>query len=198
MNFTYNPLHLVNTYGAFGGVTRERYEVVLEGTSDEHPSGRGAWKVYEFKGKPGDPKKRPPQVAPYHLRLDWLMWFVPLSIVRDGRISGGGIDLWFLRLITKLLVGDRAVSALLRRNPFGDTPPRFVRALVYRYSYTEATERRATGAFWKRAFVGELLPAIGLAGSPLDVSTDTTPVGPLPLRFWEPAPKRSPRSPTMQ
>ena len=80
MNYSYNPLHLLNAYGAFGSVTRERYEIVVEGT---HAAGEGAeatpWQEYEFKAKPGDVRRRPPQVAPYHLRLDWLMWFLPFS-----------------------------------------------------------------------------------------------------------------------
>src|SRR6185295_2491116 len=31
MNTSFNPLHLVGTYGAFGSITRTRYEVVVEG-----------------------------------------------------------------------------------------------------------------------------------------------------------------------
>src|SRR5207247_5773615 len=75
MNYTFNPLHLVNTYGAFGSVTKTRYEVVVEGTAERAPGPETAWKEYEFKGKPGDPRRMPRQYAPYHLRLDWLMWF---------------------------------------------------------------------------------------------------------------------------
>src|SRR5499427_1493443 len=75
MNASFEPLHLVNTYGAFGSITRERYEIVLEGTGDETLNEQTKWREYEFKGKPGDPARLPPQVAPYHLRLDWLMWF---------------------------------------------------------------------------------------------------------------------------
>ena len=78
MNASFDPLHLVNTYGAFGSVSRERYEVIVEGTLSGDPQ-TAAWKEYEFPGKPGDVRRRPPQVAPYHLRLDWLLWFVPLS-----------------------------------------------------------------------------------------------------------------------
>jgi len=74
MNLNYNPLHLVNAYGAFGSVTRERLEVVVEGAAGD----RCEWREYEFKAKPGNPRRRPRQVAPYHLRLDWLMWFLPL------------------------------------------------------------------------------------------------------------------------
>jgi hypothetical protein len=176
MNFTYNPLHLVNAYGAFGSVTKERYEILLEGTSAAYPEERSVWKAYEFKGKPSDPKRRPPQVAPYHLRLDWMMWFLPLSLVKGGRIAARGIDIWFLRLIVKLLVGDRGVIALLRRNPFGDSPPRFVRAHVYRYRFTDAKEHRATGAWWTRSFVGELLPPMGLATRPSDARPEPAPM----------------------
>jgi hypothetical protein len=172
MNASYNPLHLVNAYGAFGAVTRERYEIILEGTTDAHPTDRTVWKVFQFKGKPGDPKRRPPQVAPYHLRLDWLMWFVPLSIMRGGRLSSRGVDVWFLRLIAKLLVGDHDITSLLRHNPFQDAPPRFVRAHVYRYRYTDPAERKATGAWWKASFAGELLPPIGLAGAPFDARSE--------------------------
>jgi hypothetical protein len=160
MNYSFNPLHLVSVYGAFGSVTRERYEIVIEGTTDEHPSKETIWKAYEFKGKPGDPKRRPTQVAPYHLRLDWLMWFLPFSCVEDGRVVPGGVERWFVRLLARILQNDRAVLALFRRNPFDGRPAAFVRARVYRYSFTDRAERRRTGAWWRRSFVGELLPPI--------------------------------------
>src|SRR5947208_1975541 len=79
MNTSYDPLHLVGTYGAFGGITRQRFEVVVEGTADETITSLTHWKEYEFKGKPNDPARMPPQIAPYHLRLDWLMWFAAMS-----------------------------------------------------------------------------------------------------------------------
>src|SRR5690606_6095185 len=79
MNRSFDPLHLVNTYGAFGSVSRVRYEVVIEGTSAATPGADADWRAYEFRGKPGDPRRRPRQFAPYHLRLDWLMWFAALS-----------------------------------------------------------------------------------------------------------------------
>src|SRR5262249_42384222 len=79
MNYSFDPLHLANTYGASGTISGQRDEVVLEGTADTSIGAETTWREYEFKGKPGDPKRRPPQVAPYHLRLDWLMWFLPLS-----------------------------------------------------------------------------------------------------------------------
>jgi hypothetical protein len=154
MNSSFNSLRLVNTYGAFGSVTKERREVVLEGTDDPGPGPGATWKEYEFKGKPGDPRRRPPQVAPYHLRLDWLMWFVALR--------GGTDDRWLVTLVAKLLQGDRPTLALLRSDPFPDAPPAAIRATLYRYRFTTRGERRETGAWWVRTRVGELLPPLRL------------------------------------
>jgi hypothetical protein len=154
MNTSFNRWHLVNSYGAFGSVTKTRYEVVLEGTRDDRPGPDTAWQEYEFKGKPGDPARRPRQFAPYHLRLDWLMWFAALS--------PGYADPWLSRLAQRLLQGDRDVSKLLRRDPFGDQPPRFVRARLFRYRFTTREERRSTGDWWDRRVVGDFLGPVSL------------------------------------
>jgi len=154
MNASFNQLHIVNTYGAFGSVTPRRDEVVIEGTEDTDPVDESAWREYEFKGKPGDPMRRPPQVAPYHLRLDWLMWFLPLS-------PGYG-DVWFIRFVDRLLRNDPAILGLLRRNPFPERPPAIIRARLYRYRYTSWSERRQTGAWWVRQPIGEYLPPVAL------------------------------------
>ncbi|GDY29013.1 lipase maturation factor family protein [Gandjariella thermophila] len=154
MNYSFDPLHLVNTYGAFGSISRDRYEVVIEGTRATEITGDIAWSEYEFKGKPGDPRRLPPQVAPYHLRLDWMMWFAGLS----PRYA----DPWLLPLLRKLLGGDRAVLRLLRRNPFPDAPPSHVRALLYRYRFTDLRQRRETGAWWQRSLVGEYVRPVSL------------------------------------
>jgi hypothetical protein len=160
MNYNYNPLHLVNAYGAFGSVTRERYEVVLEATDEENPAEAATWREYEFKAKPGRVTRRPPQVAPYHLRLDWLMWFLPFSVtVTPQGPLVPGYEPWFLRLVQRLLAGDPATLKLLGSNPWATRPPRFVRATYYRYRFADRQERRA-GAFWQRARVGEYLPAV--------------------------------------
>jgi len=143
MNYSFNPLHVINAYGAFGSVTRERREVVLEGSSDG-----ASWQAYELYGKPGDPKRTPRQVAPYHLRLDWLLWFVPLG--------GGRQDRWLDELAEKLLEGDRAVGKLFRVNPFRDQPPKVVRARLYRYAFANREEKQASGAYWKRTLVRDL------------------------------------------
>ncbi|MFE0517803.1 lipase maturation factor family protein [Streptomyces sp. NPDC058954] len=157
MNRSFDPLHLVNTYGAFGSVSRVRYEVVIEGTADDVPREDSDWREYEFKGKPGDPRRRPRQFAPYHLRLDWLMWFAALSPAYA--------DSWFGGLVERLLENDRDTLRLLRRSPFPpDEPPRFVRARLFRYRYTSWRELRETGAWWERTYVREYLPPTRLSG----------------------------------
>ncbi len=158
MNRSFDPLHLVNTYGAFGTVSRVRHEVVLEGTVDETPREDSEWREYEFKGKPGDPRRWPRQFAPYHLRLDWLMWFAALSPAYASP--------WFGGLVERLLENDPDTLRLLRRSPFpADAPPRHVRARLFRYRFTTWRELRETGACWERTCVREFFPPTRLARS---------------------------------
>ncbi|OGW85438.1 MAG: hypothetical protein A3C35_01065 [Omnitrophica bacterium RIFCSPHIGHO2_02_FULL_46_11] len=154
MNTSFEPLHLVNTYGAFGSITRERMEVIIEGTDEKIVTPLTQWKPYEFKGKPGDPKRPPCIVSPYHWKLDWQMWFAAMS---DYRYHP-----WILNLTAKLLKGDRAVSKLLAENPFSDSPPKFIRAELYEYHFTGAEEKTRTGNWWWRRRVGEYLPPLSL------------------------------------
>jgi hypothetical protein len=140
MNASFNRWHLVNAYGAFGSVTKRRYEISVEGTLDERPTADADWREYKFKGKPTEPERMPRQFAPYHLRLDWLMWFLPL----------GSDDRWFIAFLGKLLEADRATLKLLRQDPFGGEPPRWVRARMYLYRFTTREQKRATGAWWTR------------------------------------------------
>jgi hypothetical protein len=154
MNTSFNSLHLVGTYGAFGSITRPRYEVIVEGTEDDAALPNARWREYQFKGKPGALDYVPPQIAPYHLRLDWLMWFAAMSDYRDYP--------WFVNFVAKLLEGDAAVLSLLRENPFPGHPPRYVRAMLYEYHFTTAEERRRTGNWWKRALTRPYFPAVSL------------------------------------
>lgn len=142
MNASFDPLRLVNTYGAFGSITRERREIVIEGRRAEDEE----WQEYSFRAKPGDPMRRPRQVAPYHLRLDWLMWFAALAPSQH--------ESWLVPLLERLLRADPDTRRLLGHDPFDDDPPRWVRARVYRYRFTTRTERRATGAWWVRTSLG--------------------------------------------
>ena len=156
MNASFNPFHIVNTYGAFGTVGRRRDELIIEGTDATDASDPAAtWREYEFKGKPGDPRRMPPQVAPYHYRLDWLLWFIPLSPAYGGE--------WFLRFLLRLLEADPATLRLLRRSPFGSEAPRFVRVRFFHYRFSTWAELRATRAWWVRTPASDYIPPVALA-----------------------------------
>ena len=154
MNTSYNPLHLVGTYGAFGSITKTRYEIVVEGTDESVLRESTKWRAYEFKGKPTDASRIPPQVAPYHLRLDWLMWFAAMSAYYQHP--------WFVNLVAKLLEGDSGTLSLLRSNPFPNQPPHYVRAQIYEYHFTTPEERSRTGDWWRRTLAGSYFPPVSL------------------------------------
>jgi hypothetical protein len=150
MNTSFNPLHLVNTYGAFGSVGRERREIVFEGTDDPVITGQTRWAQYEFKGKPGDLNRRPSVVAPYQYRLDWQLWFAAMSTPEQYP--------WTLHFVWKLLHNDPDTLSLLAHNPFPKKPPRYIRAVLYRYEFAPPGD--PSGAWWKRAPLGHWLPPL--------------------------------------
>jgi hypothetical protein len=152
MNASFNRWHLVNAYGAFGTITRRRYEIVIEGTAAENPR-EDDWVEYGFRGKPGDVRRRSRQFAPYHLRLDWLMWFLAL---------GSREERWFIALLGKLLMADAPTLRLLGTDPFAGERPRAVRARRYLYRFTTRQQRRETGDWWTREEAGMLVPPIAL------------------------------------
>jgi hypothetical protein len=144
MNTSFDPVDLVNTYGAFGTVGRERLNVVFEGTMDETPDDHANWKAYPYKGLPVDPHKRPPLIAPYQLRLDWQMWFAAMSSPEEYP--------WTLNLVSKLLHNDAGAVSLFAGNPFPGKPPRYIRAVLYRYSF--AKPGNPGGLWWHRERIG--------------------------------------------
>jgi hypothetical protein len=154
MNASFNPYHLGNTYGAFGSIGRVRLEVVVQGTDEPEITEHTVWKEYGFKGKPGDPRRLPRQWAPYHLRLDWLMWFAALSPTY-------AMD-WLGPFVARLLRNDPPTLRLLRHNPFPESPPHYVRAQLYEYRFTSWRELRHEHAWWHRTRVGEYLAPIAL------------------------------------
>jgi hypothetical protein len=147
------PLRIVNGYGLFAVMTTRRPEIVVEGSLDGK-----TWKEYAFRWKPGDPLRRPRFVAPHQPRLDWQMWFAALGSMEDNP--------WFQRFLLRLLEGSPDVLALMGPDPFPGSRPRFVRARLYDYRFTDGPERRRTDAWWRRAEIGEYSPVFGLEPSP--------------------------------
>ena len=154
MNTSFDRLHLMNTYGAFGSIGRVRHEIVLEGAQDEVLDPLTEWKEYEFHGKPGDPDRRPAWFAPYQHRIDWQIWFAAMQRPDDNP--------WLIHFIDKLLKNDAGALSLLKTNPFPKSPPRFIRASYYRYEFTTRAERKASGRWWNRTRLGDYLPVLSL------------------------------------
>jgi hypothetical protein len=143
------PFEIANTYGLFASMTTTRPEIEVQGSNDGQ-----TWLDYEFRYKPGDLRQPPHWVAPYQPRLDWQMWFAALS---DYRATP-----WFTNFMLRLLQGSPDVLGLLEQNPFPNSPPKYVRAEKFDYSFTNFATRRATGAWWARRPQGLYFPQISL------------------------------------
>jgi hypothetical protein len=155
MNSSFTRLPLVNTYGAFGTVGRERMQLVVEGTHDQTLTPDTKWLPYEFKCQPGDPARRPCWMSPYHYRLDWLMWFAAMGSPREYP--------WTVHLVWKLLAADPVTLDLLASDPFEGAPPRYVRVELYRYSFAP----RGSKVWWQRTRLGPWLPPLARHDSQL-------------------------------
>jgi hypothetical protein len=148
MNASFDRLHLVNSYGAFGTVGRTRHEVVLEGTLDDPTDPNAEWRAYELPCKPGDPDRTPCVISPFHRRLDWQLWFAALGDYER--------EPWIVRLAHLLLEGRREPLALFEGDPFEGATPRAIRARRFRYALADGD------AVWEREPVGEYLKPLTL------------------------------------
>ncbi len=144
------PYRSVNTYGLFADMTETRPEIVIEGSNDQI-----TWKPYDFKWKPGELNRAPSWVAPHQPRLDWQMWFAALR----GNYRN---TTWFLDFVGALLQGKSEVLKLLKENPFPNTPPRYVKATLYEYRFTDIETKRSEGKWWRRERIGVYCPTISL------------------------------------
>jgi hypothetical protein len=141
------PLRSVNRYGLFAVMTTTRPEIIVEGSNDGT-----TWLPYEFKYKPGDLRRRPPWVAPYQPRLDWQMWFAALGQYDQ--------EPWFRSFCGRLLQGSRPVLALLARDPFQGSPPRFIRSELFRYRFSDEATRQRDHVWWTRERIGPYSPVV--------------------------------------
>lgn len=142
MNTSFDPFNLVNTYGAFGSITKVRNEIIIEGTDADDPT-EDDWQKYEFRGKPGDVERMPPFASPYYYKLDWQMWFAAMGPAE--------MSPWFAGLMQKILQADVKTLKLLRKDPFDGKRPKQVRAMLYTYKFVPRGDR---SGWWKRDLVG--------------------------------------------
>lgn len=145
------PLHLVNNYGLFAYMPQERPEIIIQGSDDKE-----LWFNMNFKYKPDRIlKKRPAWATPHQPRLDW-----QLRVATNGNYQ---TNPWFVNFAKKLLDGSEDINNLLAKNPYGNEPPKYIKALVFNYEFTNFSERKETGEWWKKGeFLGEYLPPVSL------------------------------------
>jgi hypothetical protein len=142
-----DPFRIANRYGLFAVMTRGRYEIEFQGSEDGQ-----RWEAYPFRYKPQDPSQPPGIYAPYQPRFDWNLWFASLGSWREYPIV--------LSTEIQLLSNDPDVLALFAGNPFAHAPPTQVRAVLWQYWFTTRAEKRNTGLWWRREFLGLYAPAI--------------------------------------
>jgi hypothetical protein len=152
MNASFDPLSLVNTYGAFGTVGRERPVIVFEGSDSADPATATDWKEYPYVGSPWDPARMPPFIAPYQPHLDWQLWFAAMSSPEQYP--------WTLNLVWKMLHNDPATLSLFAGNPFPYHPPRYIRAVLYKYHFAKLGNPEHV--YWTREKLGLWLPALSV------------------------------------
>jgi predicted DCC family thiol-disulfide oxidoreductase YuxK len=143
------PFLIVNPYGLFANMTTKRPEIIVEGSDDGQ-----SWHEYDFRYKPGEITREPPWNIPHQPRLDWQMWFAALGDIRQ--------QWWFFNFMRRLLENSPPVLALLASNPFPGHPPKYVRAIVYDYRFSDRQLRAATGQWWTRRREGLYVQAITL------------------------------------
>ena len=151
MNTSFDPLELVNTYGAFGTVGQQRDVLVFEGTNSP-PDVATDWKEYRTLALPGDPRRRPVQIAPYQPHLDWQLWFAAMGPPEQYP--------WAVNLVWKLLHNDPSALTLLGSNPFPEHPPQYIRVVHFIYHF--AKPGNTDHVYWTREQVGLWLPPISL------------------------------------
>ena len=141
------PFRIANQYGLFAVMTRGRYEIEFQGSQDGEN-----WTPYPFRYKPQDPKQPSGIYAPYQPRFDWNLWFASLGSWREYSIVPN--------TEVRLLENDESVLSLFAKNPFPNSPPQQVRAVLWQYWFTSLEQKRATGDWWRREFLGLYAPTL--------------------------------------
>ncbi|MDT8068445.1 MAG: lipase maturation factor family protein [Terriglobia bacterium] len=143
------PFRIANQYGLFATMTRGRYEIEFQGSNDGQN-----WTPYPFKYKPQKLNEAPKLYAPYQPRFDWNLWFASLGTYRD--------NMFVVSAEERLLNNDPQVLSLFAGNPFAASPPKQIRAVLWQYWFTSMADKRATGNWWRREYLGTYAPTLTL------------------------------------
>ncbi|MEK9656930.1 MAG: lipase maturation factor family protein [bacterium] len=140
--------YLINSYGLFSVMTKNRYELDIQATFDGVH-----WQSYIFNYKPNTVYDFPSFVIPFQPRLDWQMWFAALGEYDHTP--------WMSYFVMALFQQRRDVLSLLNlpQDPFLTRPPLAIRILRYRYTFSDWNKLK-DGLFWDKKFHDIYLEAV--------------------------------------
>ena len=141
------PFRIANQYGLFAVMTRGRYEIEFQGSTDGQN-----WVPYPFRYKPQALNQPPGIYAPYQPRFDWNLWFASLGSWRQYPIVPN--------TEVRLLSNSQDVLALFAGNPFPKEPPHQIRSVLWQYWFTTMRQKRSTGMWWRRELLGLYAPTL--------------------------------------
>ena len=141
------PFRVANQYGLFAVMTRGRYEIEFQGSNDGQN-----WTAYPFRYKPQRVDEPPRIYAPYQPRFDWNLWFASLGSWQQNSLVPLTEE--------RLLKNSRDTLSLFGGNPFAQSPPKYVRAVLWQYWFTSMQQKRASGLWWRRQLLGLYAPVL--------------------------------------
>ena len=144
------PFRIANQFGLFAVMTRGRYEIEFQGSTDGE-----TWTPYPFRYKPQDLNAAPRIFAPYQPRFDWNLWFASLDSWQQNDFVVAAEE--------RLLTNSQDVLALFAGNPFAGAPPLEVRAMIWQYWFTDGADKRQ-GLWWRRESLGLYAPSLVRSG----------------------------------
>ncbi|XP_052871732.1 lipase maturation factor 2-like [Anopheles cruzii] len=150
-----HSLYVVNQYGQHLSKMRPaRREVVLEYANDLN----GTWHEYGFRYKPWTEERAASlSYAGLHFpRFDFKFY--------DAAGSKTDAQRWFYPMVQRLLQHQRPVLELFDGAHVPAKPPRFIRASLYRFSYTTFP---AAGGFWTRERLADYFSVFSLGDTHL-------------------------------
>lgn len=151
----YNRLHKLHAVNAYGSPFtkfppgNDRNEIVFEGADKVD----GPWKEYNFLYKPGNPNSSLPFLTPHSAQIDWHL--------SAAAYSSYDLQPWLLSFTHRILNHNPEVLILIdfRESPFRRSPPKYLRAILYKYKYTSWNQRNQK-PWWTREKIVEYLPAV--------------------------------------
>lgn len=138
-----------NGYYLYANFDEVHFQVDFEGSNDAGKT----WRTYEYRHVPQSADRVPPFTAPRFARFETTLQ-IQSSKVRPSSV--------FSLIAAHLLVRSPEVATLFRADPFPDHPPAIVRMRRYRLRFVDGETHRKTGAYWRKEFADDYLPAMYL------------------------------------